>query len=150
MSFFSVEVNDALFCEHGLEVCKTCEFDGREGPSSVPKCLHVVVSSVVSFVVDDVRLRQRRSDGVSPAPVSHSFVVSFDAAPRTPLSLPPHYRSTKDGSIMCKAHANNDCKSCCESIISLRQLGEDLAEVQLPISRLEETDIQASQGGQES
>jgi hypothetical protein len=26
-----VEVNDAMFCEHGLEVCKTCEFDGREG-----------------------------------------------------------------------------------------------------------------------
>ena len=26
-----VEVNDALFCEHGLEVCKNCEFDGREG-----------------------------------------------------------------------------------------------------------------------
>ncbi|KIR30829.1 hypothetical protein I307_00913 [Cryptococcus deuterogattii 99/473] len=26
----SIEINDALFCEHGLEVCKHCEFDARE------------------------------------------------------------------------------------------------------------------------
>ncbi|WVF68060.1 hypothetical protein IAT40_002823 [Kwoniella sp. CBS 6097] len=26
----SIEINDALFCEHGMEVCKQCEFDGRE------------------------------------------------------------------------------------------------------------------------
>ncbi|WVN89764.1 uncharacterized protein L203_104994 [Cryptococcus depauperatus CBS 7841] len=26
----SIEINDVMFCEHGLEVCKTCEFDGRE------------------------------------------------------------------------------------------------------------------------
>lgn len=30
----TVEVNDAMFCEHGLEVCKACEFDGREGESA--------------------------------------------------------------------------------------------------------------------
>lgn len=33
----TVEVNDALFCEHGLEVCKTCEFDGREGESRLAR-----------------------------------------------------------------------------------------------------------------
>ncbi|WVQ70729.1 hypothetical protein IAR50_000251 [Cryptococcus sp. DSM 104548] len=26
----SIEINDAMFCEHGLEVCKSCEFDARE------------------------------------------------------------------------------------------------------------------------
>jgi hypothetical protein len=43
---YPVEINDCLFCEHGLEVCKQCEFDGREGTSrlfgslsSSPSCV---------------------------------------------------------------------------------------------------------------
>ncbi|EJT99309.1 hypothetical protein DACRYDRAFT_23895 [Dacryopinax primogenitus] len=26
----SIELNDALFCHHGREVCSDCQFDGRE------------------------------------------------------------------------------------------------------------------------
>ncbi|KAG8933567.1 hypothetical protein FRC03_005969 [Tulasnella sp. 419] len=26
----SIEVNDAIFCQHGKEVCTDCDFDGRE------------------------------------------------------------------------------------------------------------------------
>ncbi|KZO98511.1 hypothetical protein CALVIDRAFT_535151 [Calocera viscosa TUFC12733] len=26
----SVEISDALFCQHGKEVCSQCQFDGRE------------------------------------------------------------------------------------------------------------------------
>ncbi|WWD20681.1 hypothetical protein CI109_105157 [Kwoniella shandongensis] len=69
----SIEINDALFCEHGLEVCKTCEFDGRE---------------------------------------DNDAMMGFDPKPRAPLELPAHYKNNKDGSVMCKAHANPNCKSC--------------------------------------
>ncbi|WWC72550.1 uncharacterized protein I206_106512 [Kwoniella pini CBS 10737] len=31
----SIEINDALFCEHGLEVCQQCEFDAREDNDSM-------------------------------------------------------------------------------------------------------------------
>ncbi|KAI9633513.1 uncharacterized protein MKK02DRAFT_38166 [Dioszegia hungarica] len=42
--------------------------------------------------------------GVSP--------TDFDPLPRDPIELPPHYKNAKDGSVMCKAHANPSCKSC--------------------------------------
>ncbi|KAK1923081.1 hypothetical protein DB88DRAFT_330980 [Papiliotrema laurentii] len=69
----SIEVNDALFCEHALEVCKTCEFDGRE---------------------------------------DNDAMMGLDPAPRGPIELPPYFKNSKDGQIMCKAHANTNCKSC--------------------------------------
>ncbi|WOO79358.1 uncharacterized protein LOC62_02G002882 [Vanrija pseudolonga] len=31
----SIEINDALFCEHGKEVCEPCGFDGREDNDAV-------------------------------------------------------------------------------------------------------------------
>ena len=69
----SIEINDALFCEHGKEVCEPCGFDGRE---------------------------------------DNDCVMGFDPAPRAPLDLPAYYRNAKDQSIVCKAHANHDCKQC--------------------------------------
>jgi len=27
----SLDINDAIFCEHGKEVCTACSFDAREG-----------------------------------------------------------------------------------------------------------------------
>ncbi|GFZ48117.1 hypothetical protein JCM24511_05865 [Saitozyma sp. JCM 24511] len=69
----SIEVNDALFCEHSLEVCKQCEFDARE---------------------------------------DNDAMMGLDPAPRQPLELPAHYKSNKDGSVMCKQHGNSNCKSC--------------------------------------
>ncbi|EIW69911.1 hypothetical protein TREMEDRAFT_61683 [Tremella mesenterica DSM 1558] len=69
----SIEVNDALFCEHGLEVCTKCAFDARE---------------------------------------DNDAMMGLDPAPRAPLEMPAYYRSNKDHSIMCKAHASSNCKSC--------------------------------------
>lgn len=81
----TVEINDALFCEHGKEVCEACSFDGREG------------GSVSCLLTPD-----------------NDCVMGYDPAPREPLDLPSYYRNTKDGSYVCKAHANNNCKQCCE------------------------------------
>ncbi|ORX41023.1 hypothetical protein BD324DRAFT_678424 [Kockovaella imperatae] len=69
----SVEINDALFCEHEMEVCQQCQFDGRE---------------------------------------DNDAMMGYDPLPRAALEIPAHYKSNKDGSILCKAHANSDCKSC--------------------------------------
>ncbi|RSH87649.1 uncharacterized protein EHS24_000162 [Apiotrichum porosum] len=69
----SVEINDALFCEHGKEVCEPCGFDGRE---------------------------------------DNDAVMGYDPAPRAPLDIPSYYRNAKDQQIVCKAHANVDCKQC--------------------------------------
>ena len=41
-------------------------------------------------------------------------VMGYDPAPRAPLDLPAYYRNSKDNSYVCKAHANNNCKQCCE------------------------------------
>ncbi|OCF33704.1 hypothetical protein I316_04778 [Kwoniella heveanensis BCC8398] len=42
--------------------------------------------------------------GVSPTDLDHK--------PRGPLELPAHFKNAKDGSYMCKAHGNANCKSC--------------------------------------
>ena len=41
-------------------------------------------------------------------------MMGLDPKPRGPLEMPAYYKNTKDGQIMCKAHANSNCKSCCE------------------------------------
>ncbi|TXT10986.1 hypothetical protein VHUM_01737 [Vanrija humicola] len=40
--------------------------------------------------------------------------MGFDPMPRAPLELAAYYKNAKDGSYVCKAHANNECKQCCE------------------------------------
>lgn len=30
------------------------------------------------------------------------------------MEIPAYYKSNKDGQFVCKAHANTNCKSCCE------------------------------------
>jgi hypothetical protein len=46
-------------------------------------------------------------------------VMGFDPMPRAPLDLPAYYKNAKDNSYVCKAHANNECKQCCESLLLL-------------------------------
>ena len=41
-------------------------------------------------------------------------MMGLDPKPRGPLEMPAYFKNTKDGQIMCKAHANPNCKSCCE------------------------------------
>jgi len=40
--------------------------------------------------------------------------MGFDPSPRSPMELPAYYKSSKDGQFLCKAHANQGCKYCCE------------------------------------
>lgn len=35
----SLDINDAIFCEHGKEVCNDCNFDAREGEFAFPYSL---------------------------------------------------------------------------------------------------------------
>ncbi|KAL7424456.1 hypothetical protein Q5752_000140 [Cryptotrichosporon argae] len=69
----SVEINDAVFCEHAKEVCDKCGFDGRE---------------------------------------DNDYAIIEDSHPRDPLDVPAFTRNVKDGKIVCKAHANKECKQC--------------------------------------
>jgi hypothetical protein len=40
-------------------------------------------------------------------------MMGLDPAPREPIEIPAHYKNAKDGNILCKAHANATCKTCC-------------------------------------
>ena len=115
----TVEVNDALFCEHGLEVCKTCEFDGREGESR-SALSHTSRNQSPSSWLSGAHLPtlhgvcRRMQDRVLAHTADNDAMMGLDPKPRGPLEMPAYYKNTKDGQIMCKAHANSNCKSCCE------------------------------------
>ena len=48
-------------------------------------------------------------------PVDNDAMMGLDPAPRSALELPAYYKSNKDNKFLCKAHANDGCKSCCTS-----------------------------------
>ncbi|KAG9076818.1 hypothetical protein FRC06_009306 [Ceratobasidium sp. 370] len=79
----SVDIADCIFCaNHRLEVCKECEFDGREDNDTTFGSLVLTQSA------------------------------KFDPNPiRGPLDLPAT-TTNKEGVIQCKKHANPDCKQC--------------------------------------
>ncbi|QRV82237.1 hypothetical protein RhiJN_10252 [Ceratobasidium sp. AG-Ba] len=83
----SIEVADCLFCaNHKLEVCRECEFDGRE---------------------------------------DNDFALGFDPSPeRGSLELAAT-TTNKDGEIVCKKHANVDCKQCYNWKKQLTKLHKD-------------------------
>jgi hypothetical protein len=60
-----------------------------------------------------------RSSLCSLTTPDNDAVMGYDPTPRAPLDLPAYYRNTKDNSYVCKAHANKDCKQCCEYRVSV-------------------------------
>lgn len=46
----SIDINDAIFCEHGQEVCKECNFDAREENDAFFGVSHHLARSHVSHL----------------------------------------------------------------------------------------------------
>ena len=79
-------------------------------------------------------------------------MMGLDPAPRAPIELPAYYKSNKDGQILCKAHGNTSCKSCCASASSYIQKCRVLMIVgwKKQITKLHKEGKKAAKGKKES